>query len=73
MVTKNRPRSGFHAPVIRSCALCGQPWAVQPVSEEHRKAHTVRQIAFVCQECATRVRMEVEAAAGVVEQSRATA
>ena len=52
------------APLIRCCALCGQTRIVEPLNEEHRRAHLSRQIAYVCPECAGRVRMEVEAAAG---------
>lgn len=53
------------APLVRCCALCGQTHIVEPLNEEHRRAHLSRQIAYVCPDCAGRVRMEVEAAAGL--------
>lgn len=53
------------APVVRPCDLCGQLRVVEPPTEKHREAHVKRTIAFVCEECAARVRMEVEAAAGL--------
>ncbi|MFZ5817554.1 MAG: hypothetical protein ACOY93_20030 [Bacillota bacterium] len=60
MSTNTRTRQ--LAPVVRPCALCGQPKTILPESEEHRKAHLTREIAFVCQDCATQIRMQVEAA-----------
>jgi hypothetical protein len=43
-------------------------------SEEIRKAHLAKQIAFVCTECEARVRREVELRAeGDSESPRATA
>lgn len=52
-------------PVHRCCALCGQAKTVYPPNEDHRRAHLARQLAFVCDDCAGRVRSEVEAAAQV--------
>lgn len=74
MSTKHQQRrSGNPAPVFRYCALCGQAKTIYPPNEEHRKAHMGRQLAFVCDDCAERVRMEVEAAGGPVNEPRFTA
>lgn len=51
-----------HAPLFRTCKLCGIPKAPEPISEEHLKAHMARRIAFVCLDCAARIRNEVEMA-----------
>lgn len=66
-------RSRTPAPVIRHCALCGQPKAILPDTEEHRKAHLTKQIAFVCPDCAEAVRQQVAAAGETVEQPKASA
>jgi uncharacterized protein YlaI len=68
-------RAGLYPrnPVIRHCALCGQPKVILPLNEEHMQAHRSRQIAYVCDECAERVRLEVEAAGEPAGQPKATA
>ncbi|MGE5675824.1 MAG: hypothetical protein ACM3XM_18410 [Mycobacterium leprae] len=60
-------------PIVRLCALCGQPKSILPLNEEHRKAHATKQIAFVCEECAAKVRTEVEAAGNLEDQPRFSA
>ncbi len=49
--------------LIRPCTLCGVPKTVEPINEQHLKAHVSRRIAFVCVDCAERIRREVEKAA----------
>ena len=71
--TNHRTRTRVPNPVIRHCALCGQPRAVLPPSPEHRRAHLSREIAFVCEDCAMQVRQQVEAAADLSAQPKATA
>lgn len=56
--------------LVRQCMLCSLPKPIQPATEDHLKAHLSRRIAFVCVDCATRVRTEVEMAGG---DPRATA
>lgn len=72
MAMKKRGFKSF-VPVVRRCALCGEAKAILPINEEHRKALMARQVAFVCQDCADQVRIEVEAAGGVTGKPRVSA
>lgn len=60
-------------PVVRRCALCGEAKAILPINEEHKKALMARQVAFVCQDCADKVRIEVETAGEVTGKPRVSA
>lgn len=71
--THKRPGSKSYVPVVRRCALCGESKAILPINEEHRKALVARQVAFVCQDCADRVRIEVEAAGRVTLEPKVSA
>jgi len=70
---QKRVGSRSRVPVVRRCALCGEARAIVPINEEHKKALVTRQVAFVCQDCADLVRIEVESAGEMTGKPRASA
>lgn len=62
MSDSNRHAMRKQSSLIRTCTLCGMPKTVEPISDQHLKAHVSRRIAFVCVDCAERIRLEVEMA-----------